>query len=366
MNDLDPRTAAALFDRHQLTLARQSLGLKKTDLAHSIEKSAASITQFENGDARPSPAVLASIALKLGFPLAFFTTEANEWDDDVHSTVAFFRSLRSTPLSERQRAVARARIFYRLSRTLERLVDLPPVDIPIVPPIEIDADRERVEEIAALVRKGWGVPKGPIGNVVRLLEAHGVLVMRHEFESHRVDAFSKRFPGRPVVVLGDDKGDAARSRFDAAHELGHLVLHADEDPGNARLERQANQFASAFLMPANEISHELPTRADWAALARLKRLWGVSIAALLYRSRDLGRMSPTAYQRAVAKMSALGWRTAEPAPLPEVESPVLLSKAMSVLEPLGYSLESLERDARLPKDKLDAVLRSTSRAYLTL
>jgi Zn-dependent peptidase ImmA (M78 family)/transcriptional regulator with XRE-family HTH domain len=364
VNDVDPKAAAALFDRHQLTLARQNVGLKKTELAERIGKSAASITQFENGDARPSAAVLASLALALDFPLAFFMADANQWDDDVYSTVAFFRSLRSTSLSDRQKAVANARIYYRLSRTLEQFVDLPEVNIPIVPQLDLNADREQIEAAAAAVRTAWKIPNGPIGNVVRLLEANGLLVLRSELESNKVDAFSKRFPGRPVVVLGDDKADAARSRFDAAHELGHLILHADEDPGNARLERQANQFASAFLMPASEIRTELSPRVDWQRLAQLKRFWGVSMAALLYRSRDLGVLSPTAYQRAVAKMSALGWRNAEPAPLARSESPVLLATAMRVLEPDGYTLEQLGRDSRLPRTLLESALRSATRPHL--
>lgn len=362
MIDVDPRTAAALFDRHQLTLARQSAGLKKTELANRLELSAASITQFENGDARPSPAVLARMALTLGFPAGFFTTAANKCGDDVGSTEAFFRSLRSTPLSERQRAVANARLFYRLSRALEQHVDLPPVNIPAVPRFDLEADREQIELAASTVRSSWNVPNGPIGNVVRLLEAHGVLVARSEFGSARVDAFSKRFPSRPVVVLGEDKGDAARSRFDAAHELGHLVLHTDEDPGNARLERQANQFASSFLMPAKDIAGELPERIDWNAYVHLKRSWGVSIAALLYRSRDLGIISPPVYQRAVTKMSGLGWRTNEPAPLFEAEAPVLLAKAMAVLAPLGYSQTTLEHDSWMPKPIVEAALRTFPRA----
>jgi Zn-dependent peptidase ImmA (M78 family) len=302
------------------------------------------------------------MALTLGFPVGFFTTAANKCGDDVGSTDAFFRSLRSTPLSERQRAVANARLFYRLSCALERHVDFPPVNIPTVPHCDLEADREQIEFAASNVRAAWNVPDGPVGNMVRLLEAHGVLVTRSEFESARVDAFSKRFPGRPVVVLGNDKGDAARSRFDAAHELGHLVLHADEDPGNARLERQANQFASSFLMPAKNIASQLPERVEWNTYVQLKRSWGVSIAALLYRSRELGIISPPIYQRAVTKMSSLGWRTSEPAPLFESESPVLLAKAMAVLEPLGFSVTSLEHESWMPKPVVEAALRTSSRA----
>jgi hypothetical protein len=50
--------------------------------------------------------------------------------------------------------------------------------------------------------------------------------------------------------------DAARprGRFDAAHELGHLVMHGHERPlPGPEAEREANQFASAFLMPRADV-----------------------------------------------------------------------------------------------------------------
>lgn len=115
-------------------------------------------------------------------------------------------------------------------------------------------------------------------------------------------------------------------------------------------------------MPEKDIAGELPQRIDWNTYVILKRSWGVSIAALLYRSRDLGIISPAVYQRAVTRMSALGWRTNEPAPLFEAEAPVLLAKAMAVLGPSGYSQANLEQESWTPKPIVEAALRTLSRA----
>jgi hypothetical protein len=68
-------------------------------------------------------------------------------------------------------------------------------------------------------------------------------------------------------VLGTDKNDRARSRFDGAHELGHFVVHGDQIWGVKEVEHQAHAFAAAFLMPAGDIRDELPDRADWTVLS---------------------------------------------------------------------------------------------------
>ena len=104
-------------------------------------------------------------------------------------------------------------------------------------------------------------------------------------------------------------------------------MHDEPEPGNAVFERQANLFAAHFLMPAHRLAPALPSRFELPTLLALKRTWGVSVAALLYHARELGRMTDTAYRNAVIKMSATYGRKNEPHPLPESESPVLLWRA---------------------------------------
>ena len=171
------------------------------------------------------------------------------------------------------------------------------------------------------MRQAFGLPSGPVPNVAEVLEKHGILVIRLPLDTADVDAFSLPFHDRPVVVLGTDKNDRARSRFDAAHELGHLVVHGDQIWGVKEVEHQAHAFAAAFLMPAEDIRDELPDRADWPALFQLKQKWQVSLAALLMRARTLGRMSENNYLTAIKAASARGWRRVEPVPLGRPEHP---------------------------------------------
>jgi Zn-dependent peptidase ImmA (M78 family) len=223
-------------------------------------------------------------------------------------------------------------------------------------------DEDEIEDAAEKVRGQWRLGSGPVPHVIREIERHGVVVVRASTFKHEVDAFSVNFPGRPVVVLGVDKAVTARSRFDAAHELGHLVLHSDVHVGTKEAESQAHQFAAAFLMPRSGIADSLPETADWRRLVALKIEWRVSMAALLMRARTLGIMSKPRYVNAMKAMSARGWRRTEPGDdrLGALELPVLLSRAVELLADAGVSLDELCVQAALPIDEIRRLLEVTS------
>jgi Zn-dependent peptidase ImmA (M78 family) len=181
-----------------------------------------------------------------------------------------------------------------------------------------------------------------------LLEEKGAVVIRLTLDTADVDAFSLPFHDHPVIVLGTDKKDKARSRFDAAHELGHLVMHGDQVWGVKEVEKQADGFAAAFLMPREDIFDDLPTRGDWPTLFELKRRWQVSIAALLMRARVLGKMSESNYLTAIKAVSARGWRRVEPVPLGKPEMPSRLQELLS---------REAKLDAVFPREVVDALIR---------
>ena len=196
-----------------------------------------------------------------------------------------------------------------------------------------------------------------VPDVVRSIERHGIVVTRVHTSLDGVDAFSvPSRERRPVIVLGADKGLRDRSRFDAAHELGHLVMHDPADEGSKTAELQAHQFAAAFLMPAQDIRNQLPSRADWPRLLELKAKWQVSIAALLTRARTLDVMAPNTYTQAYKFMSMRGWRKNEPGRLGAPESPVLLQAAVDLASSFGNPLPKLAARAGLPYDDVLALL----------
>jgi len=183
-----------------------------------------------------------------------------------------------------------------------------------------------------------------------------VLVLTLPDLATALDAFSVSAHPRPLVLLNPAKDDYYRRRFDAAHELGHLVMHADAEPGNRVVEDQANRFAAEFLLPAGEIADLLPRTVRWTALGALKERWGVSLAALLYRARTLGILTETSYRNAMSTMSKRGWRRHEPGPRPPVEQPTLLTTAVELLTTAGIDRDHLAELARITRADLDHLI----------
>lgn len=303
------------FEQGRLRIARELAKLSQAQLAGKLALSPAAISQFESGAAQPSRETVNDLSAVLNVPQDFFAQPIA----DTHE--GFFRSLRRTAVSDRRRARAVAHIAHDLALHAAAAGQFPPDGVPEISATGLDAPIGQIEDIAGQVRASWGMPSGPIRNVVGILEDHGVVVIRLPLGSADVDAFSLPFVDHPVVVLGADKNDRARSRFDAAHELGHLAMHGEHIWGLKEVETQAHQFAAAFLMPADEIGNQLPTTVDWPRLFELKRYWQVSLAALLLRARTLGRMSERTYLTAIKTASARGWRRQEPVPLGEPEQP---------------------------------------------
>jgi Zn-dependent peptidase ImmA (M78 family)/DNA-binding XRE family transcriptional regulator len=325
---------ATEFDPGRLTLARQLAGLTKRDLASRLELSPAAITQFESRRTTPRPAVVARMSLVLGYPPEYFMRTEKRRSPRPESR-SFFRSLRSTRQWERDRAEALAEHVADVVALISEDFELPELQLPDCGWINPSATRTEIERAAAIVRAEWRLPAGPVGHVVRELEAHGILVCRLGAEMSRLDAFSRWLDDRPLVVLWASKADKARSRFDASHELGHLAMHPDPEAANPLMERQAHAFAAALLMPADQIDQELPRRPpradDWDELFATRRRWGVSMAALFKRAHDLGALTEASFRRAMIRLSERGMRADEGDDLGPPEAPGLLRHALLAL-----------------------------------
>jgi Zn-dependent peptidase ImmA (M78 family)/transcriptional regulator with XRE-family HTH domain len=348
---------AAIFDGSRLRLARQLAGLRKTDLAALAGKSATAVAAWESGAKRPTAATVAQLALSLSVEPGFFAVRP----DDVAalSTAPHFRSLRSTSQLARDQAFAYGQLAVDIASSLERHVEFPEPRVPTVavaPEGSVtDGAPDRAggepERAARLVRRQWALPDGPAGHLVRLLEHHGVLVVFSPPHSASVDAYSFDSRVRPVVILNPIKRDYYRQRFDVAHELGHLVMHGDAEPGGRIVEAQAHRFAAELLMPAEQIRDQLPATMGgnaWRTLARLKEQWGVSMQALLYRARWLGRLGEVSYRNAMATISARGWRRDEPGLVTAIEQPSLLARAVQMLAAEGVDERRLIEQCRVP------------------
>ncbi|WP_345057390.1 XRE family transcriptional regulator [Streptomyces rameus] len=331
-----PRAISDGFDPARLTQARRLAEMTKKDVAHALGVTPAAVGQYETGVSRPRPDLVPRLAEVLGVPATFFLVgrPANRLD----SSMAHFRSLRSTPKSQRERALAFAEQVWELTYALERRIQLPLVNLPGFAGGEVHPGAELPTDPAAAareLRRLWDMGDGPVTHLVRRMESHGIVVVMppaSDPSAATVDAFSTR-AARPLVVLTANRADDVyRHRFTAAHELGHLVLHGDAT-GDSRQEKEADAFAAEFLTPQDSVLPLLPKRMDLARLAELRQVWGVSIHSLVYRCRELGLISDATTSRTYQRLRALD---GQPGFIPEAvanysgEQPSLLRQAFEL------------------------------------
>ncbi|GLY80193.1 helix-turn-helix domain-containing protein [Actinoallomurus iriomotensis] len=351
----------ASFDPARLTLARERSGLTKRDLAARVGVTAAAITRFERGQARLADGTLTRLATELGLPVGYFA--AGRPVLPVAEDAAHFRSLRTTRVYERRQARATMSHLAEAVREIQTVVRLPE---PRLPRLSRDP-----ESAARELRAAWRLPAGPVHHLVRLLEANGAVVSMARFGAgDRIDAFSCRPSGldRPLICLSRDRGNPLRRRFSAAHELGHLLLHDEAQPGDRQHEHEANRFAAEFLTPAPQIADLLPTRLDFARLLEIQRAWGVSVQALLRRSRELDRIGDDLYRRAQVTLTRLGWRRDEPRGDYPTEWPAVLVEAVALGAERGLTEHSLAARLSLPYAEVRELLSHVTddRPRLTL
>ena len=135
---------------------------------------------------------------------------------------------------------------------------------------------------------------------------------REENADLRFDAFSFFTDGQPYVFLSTSK-TPERDRFDAAHELGHLVMHNSPVHKETKTrESEANLFASAFLMPAADVKAVCPFNASINAVKNLKIRWGVAATALCTRLFQLDMSTDWVRYSVMKGLAKEGYRSGEP------------------------------------------------------
>ncbi len=343
------------FEPARLTQARVRVGKSKTDLAAEVGVSAAAIGQYEAGVNSPRVDVLDRLAKSLDVRQGFF--EVGRPLARIDTVNAHFRSLRSARISDRQKALATATLVWELTFALERHVRLPEVDLPAA------LEGTAPSDAAALLRQHWGIPDGPVKHLVATAESHGIVVaVRPLGEIDAVDAFSVVIVDRPIIVTTPRRSENVfRHRFSMAHEIGHLLLHPDASEHSAAIEKEADEFAAAFLTPAASMDAALPQRLDLAALDRLGRTWGVSPHSLIRRMVERGRTTESSARRAYQRLVMVDDPAADPTNAYPGEIPTLLKKAADLAADQGAGVPTLAEALRISPRQLRDLLGEADR-----
>lgn len=339
------KTGVGGFQSYRLTQAREALGLTKVALATLVNVSGATITQWETGKQNPQEDKLQLLANALGQSTHWFLKPV---PNESHSPY-FFRSLTAATKSGRTATRVKLDWLAEISSTLERYVDWPVLNLPFSnKSVSAISDLE-VEELALKFRDTMKLGQGPIKDLMLAVESAGIICGRSEIGFDKLDGLSnwQAENERAYILLSTDKQNAIRSRFDLAHELGHIILHKNVTVDfvtpvtHKEIERQANLFAGALLMPATSFARDI-NKPTLETFLTLKPRWKVSIAAMIYRAYQLDIITELQKSNLYKNLSAKGWRLKEPYDdQVRSEKPRLLSRACNMLIEAGMTKDDL-------------------------
>ncbi|MEA3250573.1 MAG: XRE family transcriptional regulator [Pseudomonadota bacterium] len=335
-----------MFNPERLLMARKRKGLTAKALSELADITTVTISRIEKGANAPDEQTVRKIAAALGYPESFFYQgDLESLDTDAVS----FRSLSKMTAKEKNAALTAGRFGLALVGWVEERFSLPSANL-------IDLSHETNPEVAArLLRQHWNIGVKPIGNVVHLLEAQGVRFLSLAENTASVDAYSFWKGGKPYVYLNSFKS-AERSIFDTAHELGHLVLHCHGHATSSKeAEREANAFASAFLMPREDVISHAPRFITTDTVIKFKKRWRVSAFAMAYRFHALGLISEWQYKSICIELSRRGFRTGEPGGI-EREQSAVWPKIFARLWAEKVTKHQIAAELSLPTDEVSSLV----------
>ena len=326
----EPETA----NENLLVAAREALGLTQAQLAARLSElsgvgqpvTQGYVSRVEKGALTLSGERLALFAEVLMVTPSLLVSDAKVWS--LGDGCLYHRNRRSTRASTMRQLHAQVNMVRLYLQGLAAAAGWPLPDFTWVAVKTGGIDGPA--DVARSVRERCRIADGPVLSVTAIAEQMGALVVAFPLGGREVDATSLHPPDGPPLFVVNSDAPADRQRFTLGHELGHVAC----EPGDGSdPEEMAQRFSGELLAPARELYKDLKA-ADItpARLLQLKRKWLISAAALLYRAHDLAVIRESQYRRIYAQISALGWRTSEPDPLPNEHPavvPELVRRAIS-------------------------------------
>ena len=337
-----------MFSAERLKIARYRRKLSGKGLAELAGMTAVTVSKVENGH-QPDEDTVVKLVDALAFPREFFFMENPEV---LEAREVSFRSLKKMSAAERNASLAAGTLGISFYEWIEERFNLPQPDL-----IDLSKERERPEVAARLLRQHWGLGDRPIGNLLKLYEAKGIRVLSLSENTRNVDAYSFWQSDKPYMFLNQQK-TAERSNFDSAHELAHLVLHFHVDAATAPTEdaeKQADQFASAFLMPEADIKGTLGHIYSASQIIKAKVRWKTSAMALATRLHHLGMLTDWNYRSIIIELGRRGYRKGEPIGV-EREHSIILEKVLRALWGQGLTKSGIADELNIPWEEVETMV----------
>lgn len=354
-----------MFNGSRLLLALESQGFTNIAFANLMDVNRSTVTRWIN-DPKFAPKLddLLKMSELLKVNIEWFQSEPKA----TLQTVEFYRSNTSTTKLARNIAKSKLVFSAEIYQILSEWVGFPELNLPkSLTLTEWHAlSNDKIDELAKECRVLWGLGNEPIENLIALAESNGIVVIKDELgadASEQMDGVSAWYNDVPFVFIVKEN-NAVRSRFDLAHEIGHLIMHKSiplEDYNKKdiykKIENQAHRFANELLYPSEVAIDELfyPTLEKFV---QLKMKWLISIQAILRKTRDLELITEDEYIKLYKTISYRRWRKNEPLDDDLVgEQPTLFAKVFEMLlESGGFSKKTIIDKVFLPPKRIEALL----------
>ena len=290
--------------------ARLAHGWSLRKLAEKVGLSHNAIKKYEHGDTTPESNKLIKLAKALGVRVEYFLRP-----DTPMLTHIEFRSHHKLP--KKFINVIEAKVLDEFERRAELESILPQYKVPEYSPPAIFhqmlVSLDVVETFANRIREHWGLGTRPIVDLVDLLERHGIRVFFTDKFDEAFDGLYANVSNHPLIVICHTWA-GERQRFTLAHELAHILLKPILDK-SLDIEKACNRFAAAFLLPNVEVINavgETRKNIEPRELAILKKEFGISMTAILYRLKELEVINTSTFTKYLKEFKEKGWIRTEP------------------------------------------------------
>jgi Zn-dependent peptidase ImmA (M78 family) len=329
-----------------ISLGRELRGISQLELSDQLKISQGTLSKIEKGFLSIPDDLLAKLSNKLKLPKDFFFRTG-----DTFSPNLYWRKKSKASQRVVSKAVAEMNLHRLNIQELLNSIEIEKKEIQIW---DLEEGHTPVS-VAKHLRQLWKIPSGPILNLFETIERRGIIIVQCNFESDDISGRSMYTEDDHALIFINSNLSFDRIRFTVAHELAHLLCHIKcSVPDERDIEKEANQFASEFLMPENDLKKHLFGFVTLEILADQKRFWRTSMHALVYKAKDSKIISERTYKSLLIQLSP--FRLREPPALdPPRENSVILPLLMKMhLENLEYSEVELAALLKLSIDEMKA------------
>lgn len=362
-----------MFFGEKLQSVRELNGLSRKELADKLNLSEQAIWQYENQYTVPKFEVTNELKKVFNVKAQFFYTEPFTTTISKVESIAYRAEDREARKKTKMETTFIDFISYFLDK-FESKLNLPTSPLPLLRDESIQlynmsmetSDRLlQLENIAENARKKLDVQSN--SELLYKLELSGIYILEKNMGTS-IDAYSTwTSQEKPFIILGNKKKSAVRRNFDLAHELGHLLLHYRIDMDSLTkdehkiIEKEANDFASFFLLPKAQFLKDFPTiskKSNPKSYLDLKMKYMVSIGALEYRAYKMGLLTFEENRYFYATLNRKDYKKNEP--LDEDIAIVRPGKVRSLLDLIFkndlFSLNDILNDHYIDRSFLESLL----------